>query len=238
MPIPWDQELDIPAPLRAPLIHSLQRFQMGERGDGAHLKRVANQIGQPGYAAAINLFVEEEQEHAALMAQVLDHLGAPLLERHWSDEGFRFLCRVTNLHQELLVLLVAELIAKRYFRVLRDATSNPVLQAVAAQILRDENGHIAFHCATLRPVLSALPSPLQVGLRAGWRLLFHGVCLPVVYDHRALLRAAGVSTYTFWRDCRALFETALVRIFTPLGDPHRARLNRRGGTPHAEESRL
>ncbi len=222
IPIPWDQDLIIRSPLRTPLIRSLQRFQMGERGDRAHLKRVAARIGQPAYATTINLFVEEEQEHAALMAQVLQRLNAPLLEQHWSDEGFRVLCRVANLHQELLVLLVAEIIAKRYFRVLRDATDNPVLRTVATQILQDEEGHVAFHCDTLRPVLAALPLPLRVSLRVGWRLLFHGVCLLVLYDHRTLLRAAGVSSYVFWRDCAVLFEAALLRIFTPISAAHTA----------------
>src|SRR5207244_3249905 len=106
------------------------------------------------YIAAIDLFVEEEQEHASLTGRVLRGLGAPLLERHWSDKAFRLLCFMSDLRMELMVILVAEVIAKRYFEILHDATNDPVLRATCAQIGHDEEGHIAFHCDSLRPAFS------------------------------------------------------------------------------------
>jgi bacterioferritin (cytochrome b1) len=211
--IPWERGVTVEPRLRSALVRSLQRFQMGERGDGAHLKRVAAALGDPAYARAIDLFVEEEQEHAELAARVLQALGAPLLESHWSDHCFRVICLMPNLRVELTVLLVAEIIAKRYFRALHDSTEDPVLRATCAQILRDEEAHIAFHADTLRPMLSSLPGPARLLARAAWRLFFACVCLVVVYDHRAFLRRSGVSLRAFQRDCLGIFDAVAWYVF-------------------------
>jgi hypothetical protein len=215
LPIPWEQGVQVEPALRAPLLRSLQRFQLGESGDGAHLKRVAAATGDRAYMVAVDLFVREEQEHAALMARVLAGLQAPLLDRHWSDGWFRLFCRMSGLHLELLVLLVAELIAKRYFRVVREGSRDPVLRAVCAQILHDEEAHIAFHCDMLQPVVATWPAGVRWAVRAGWQLFFRGVTLVILVDHRQLLRAARISPAAFWRDGGRLFDAAAARIFTP-----------------------
>src|SRR5436853_6547379 len=66
--IPWEREILVEPHLRAPLIRSLQRFQVGEQGDGLHLRAAAAATGDADYAYAIALFVAEEQEHARLLA--------------------------------------------------------------------------------------------------------------------------------------------------------------------------
>ena len=72
--IPWEQGVHVPAPLRSDLIRSLQRFQLGESGDGFFLRR--NASGQPmAYREALDFFIAEEQEHARLMGEVLDRIG-------------------------------------------------------------------------------------------------------------------------------------------------------------------
>jgi hypothetical protein len=213
--IPWDRGIKVPPQLRLPLIRSLQRFQMGERGEGEHLKKVSSDSGDPRYVAAIALFVEEEQRHAALMAGVLRSLGAPLIRDHWTNKCFRLICSMSGLYVELPVLLVAEIIAKRYFRLLHESMTDPVLRAVCAQIRHDEEGHIAFHTDTLRPKFSILPIFLRYLLRIAWRLFFAAVCMIVAYDHRRLLRAAGVSPTEFFRSCLCLFDATSRIVFTP-----------------------
>jgi hypothetical protein len=217
MIIPWELEVHVKQQLRVPLVRSLQRFQMGERGDGSHLKKVAATMNDDSYVAAISLFVEEEQGHADLMARVLHKLDAPLLKRHWSDGCFRFLCLVSGLRTELMVLLVAEVIAKGYFRGLYEATNDPVLRAVCAQIRQDEEGHIAFHADTLRSLLSTVPRPLRYVILPMWRLFFSGVCLIVAYDHRKLLRATGTPRRAFFVECGRIFDgvSRSVLVVTP-----------------------
>ena len=86
--IPWQQPDTIDPAVRLPLIRSLQRFAVGERGDGQHLRAHAAATGDPAYARTIDLFVQEEQEHARLLAQLLDRLGAPRLTWHYRTRQF------------------------------------------------------------------------------------------------------------------------------------------------------
>lgn len=214
--IPWEDGISVEPHLRAPLIASLQRFQVGEQGDGAHLQRVAATTGDHEYLAAIRLFIAEEQEHARLLARLLALLNAPLLTRHWSDGCFVLMRRIAGLRLELLVLLSAELIARPYYNALRNGTRDHVLQSVCAQILRDEAGHVAFQCDSLRRWFAPLPIVLQRIVRPAWWLFFQIVCLIVIWDHRAVLRAVGVPSAAFWRDCNCGFDTAAAQIFDPL----------------------
>lgn len=215
----WELPIKIDTHLRGPLIRSLQRFQLGESGDGTHLRRQAAKTGDPIYQAAIDLFIKEEQEHARLMAHVLQKLEAPLLDRHWSDGCFVLLRRLFGLHHELLVLLMPEMIAKRYFRALRDGLSDPVLRSVCAQILADEEGHVAFHVAFLQHALAALSLPARALLRGLWRLTFRGVCLAVILDHRSILRGTGVSPAAFWWDCGLIFDEVAAGILSYAPTP-------------------
>ncbi len=123
--IPWDRGIHVEPHLRAPLIASLQRFQIGETGEGNHLMKGARATGNEAYVAAMRLFIEEEHEHARLLAEILARLGAPLLEHHWSDGAFIVLRHVAGLRAELVVLLTVEMIAKCYYRTLRDGTQDP-----------------------------------------------------------------------------------------------------------------
>jgi hypothetical protein len=213
MEIPWERGIAVEPDLRVALIHSLRRFQVGEQGDGNHLKRGAAATGDPAYVATIALFIQEEQEHARLLARLLQGMDAQLLRKHWSDTCFIILRRLASLHLELLVLLIAELIAKRYYRALYEGIDDLVLKAAFAQILHDENGHVAFHCDYLRQAFSPLPAPVRFLICINWRLLFRGVCAIVMLDHRTVLRATHVSFGAFWRDCGSLFDEAAACIF-------------------------
>jgi hypothetical protein len=211
--ISWEHAIQIAPGLVPPLIRSLQRFQVGESGEGKHLRdQAATQ--DPNYQAAIDLFIKEEQEHARLMARVLQKLNAPLLKQHWSDGCFVLLRRLFGLHHELLVLLIPEIIAKRYFRALKDAFTDPILQSVFSQILRDEEGHLAFHVDFLQRALAPLSLAARAGLRGLWRLVFRAACLVVILDHRSILRGTGVSLTAFWWDCGLIFDEVAAGIFS------------------------
>src|SRR5262249_47102509 len=137
-----------------------------------------------------------------------------LLTRHWSDACFILLRRLFGLHHELLVLLIPEMIAKRYFRALRDGSPDPLVRDVCEQILRDEEGHVAFHIDYLQRALSRLSVPSRLVVRWLWRVLFRAACLVVIFDHRAILSAIGVSKAAFWWDCGLLFDEAAAGIFS------------------------
>jgi hypothetical protein len=217
--IPWHLKIEPEEKLRVPLIRSLQRFQIGESGEGRHLRAHAAGTGDAEYAAAIDLFIKEEQEHARLMAAILRRLRAPLLERHWSDGCFMYLRHVAGLKEQLLVLLLPEMIAKRHFRALHDGTEDPVLRSVFAQICHDEEGHLNFHIDTLQKLFTKWPWWRRAGLRAFWRVLFRASCVVVMWDHRAVLSAVGVSKSLFWWDCGLIFDEVAARIFSSAPKP-------------------
>jgi len=212
--VPWGTLPEIEAAVRGPLIRSLQRFQVGESGEGSHLRRRAATTNDPAYQACIELFIREEQEHARLMANFLQRLNAPLLTHHWSDACFIFLRHLFRLEHELLVLLVPEIIAKRYFRALHEGTNDPTLRAMCAQIMHDEQGHVAFHIEFLRQIISARPFWHRIGLLIVWKLLFQATCVAMIFDHRSILRALNIPFATFWLDCSLLFDEAAASIFS------------------------
>jgi hypothetical protein len=197
----------------------LQRFQIGESGEGRHLRAHAAGTGDADYEAAIDLFIKEEQEHARLMAAILRRFQAPLLQRHWSDGCFMFLRHVAGLKEQLLVLLLPEMIAKRHFRALHDGTADPVLKNVFAQICHDEEGHLNFHIDTLQQLFAEWPWWRRAAVRAFWRLLFRASCVVVIWDHRAVLSAVGVSKSLFWWDCGLIFDEVAARIFSSAPKP-------------------
>ena len=227
--IPWEQEIVIDPALRGPLARSLQRFQLGESGDGAHLKGLARLEGNSEYEEAIAMFVAEEQTHAALMARLLERLGSPLLKAHWSDHLFRTALLLSGLRSELMVIAVAEVVATRYFSLLYSSAGDPAVRAVCAQIMIDEEGHIAFQCDALQPTLSRLPTPARHALFLGWRLFFTLTCLAVSFDHRSLLRAVGKTPRAFRQECMETFEEVALHVFTPkAGEAVRNRGARQG----------
>lgn len=211
LPINWERGITAEQHLREPLIRSLQRFQVGEQGDGKHLRGAAAKTQDLAYQAAIDLFIQEEQEHSRLLARVIQGLGGNLLQHHWSDTCFVFLRRLLGLHLELLVLLVAEVIAQVYYKVLHDGTTDATLRDVCAQILHDEHGHVAFHCTYLRQFFARHSALVRWLIFQSWHLFFKLVCLIVIYDHRTVFHAIGVTPGRCWRDCMQTFDAT--RIF-------------------------
>jgi hypothetical protein len=211
--VPWSDRIDLPPEQVAAFVRSLQRFQVGESGEGRHLRAAANTTGDQDYIRVIDLFIREEQEHARLMGDVLKRIPAPLLISHWSDGCFVLLRRLFGLNQELMVLLVPEIIARRYFAALRDRIGHPTVTAVCEQILHDEEGHVAFHVEFLQRAFTGMSLPARVLLRAVWRALFRLALLVVVLDHRSLLRVCGVPASHFWWDCELMFDEVAAEIF-------------------------
>jgi hypothetical protein len=214
-PIPWETGVNVPTHVRKAFVHSLQKFQIGESGEGRHLRRLSAATGDAQYAAAMELFIREEQGHAELMAGILTRLNAPLLTSDWTDNCFMFMRHMPGLHTELLVVLLPEMIARVYFDVLRRSFSSPALEAVFTQIVQDEEGHLAFHADFLNHALSKMSFPRRIALQIAWHFVFRAVCLVVYYDHGPLLRGIGMSAKEFWRECGGVFDEVAAKIFSP-----------------------
>ncbi|CAL9532332.1 ferritin-like domain-containing protein [Streptomyces sp. enrichment culture] len=193
----------------------IQRFQVGEDGDGANLVGKADRAGDADYARAVRLFVAEEQNHARLLARLLAAAGAPTLRGHWSDAVFVRLRRLMGLRTELLVLMVAEVVALRYYRALRDGTTDPLTTEVAGRILADEERHVPFHCDRLHASLAGLPRPLRRPVMALWRLLLLAAAVVVAAGHGRALRRLGPGRRRFVSDVLASSAGVVTAVLTP-----------------------
>ncbi len=174
------------ARLHPDVVRSVQRFQVGESGDGANLIAKA---GGGTYGVAVRLFVAEEQNHARMLEHLLRAAGQATISSHWTDVVFVRLRRALGPRLELMVLLIAETVALRYYRALRDGCRDPLTAEVADRILHDEERHVPFHQARLGRV--SRPA------RVFWWLLFVGAVVTVAHDHAAGLRQLGVGPWQF-----------------------------------------
>jgi hypothetical protein len=197
------------------IVRSLQRFQVGEGSDGRVLIAKAAAAGDAEYTAAIALFVAEEQNHARLLGCLLAAAGEPVIEGHWSDALFRRLRRSLGLRMELMVLLVAEVVAIPYYRAVRDGADDPLTAAVADRILADEVRHVPFHCDRLHASF-AEPSPIvRAVATAGWWIVATGATLVVLYDHGEALSRLGTSRRRFAGEVATRFGDAVRRVRAP-----------------------
>jgi len=209
---------------RAALARSIERFELGESGDGQCLRRLAGQTGDAAYARAIELFVAEEGQHAQWLGILRERFGGARLESHWSDRAFVALRHIGGLRREICVLLTAELIALTYYRVLALAYEDPVLAAACDRILLDERGHVAFHRATLSREFARMPAPARSAAVLSWRVFVAAVASVVAWDHREVLARAGVSHAEFAGEVR-LRARRLARVLrSPLAAPEPAAL--------------
>ncbi|MEU9833436.1 ferritin-like domain-containing protein [Streptosporangium sp. NPDC048047] len=215
------------------MLRSLQRFQVGEDGDGANLTAKAAEAGDEVYAEAVRLFVAEERDHARMLAALLAAAGAPTIAGHWSDVVFVRLRRVLGLRLELMVLMVAEVVALRYYRAVRDGSRDRLASDVAGRILADELRHVPFHRDRLRESFRPLPGAVRVAARLAWWTLTLGACAVVVWDHGPALRRLGVTRTAFAADVTGLFATVTGEVFGAGGRPRR-----RGPVPPAGSHRV
>ena len=146
--IPWSNEATLTPQEHAALTKSIQTFQLGESGEGKHIKACATawiQLGgDAGYLTALTLFLREEHRHSSMLGQFLAQEGQPLLERQWSDNCFRFLRHLAGLRTSISVLVTAEILAQVYYLALFRATDSPSLRTICKRVMRDECAHVLF----------------------------------------------------------------------------------------------
>ena len=198
-----------PSPLtteeRALLAASLSHFQLGESGGGNHLfAAAARQVGEDcAYVAALQLFVDEEGEHARLLQGLVERFGGRLVARHWTHLLFRTARRALGLNFEIQVLLIAELVGTAYYRILQRRARDPILDQVCLRILADEAQHVAFHLDHLRDIHAALLPAERTAWTLQFQLLFTAALHVAWIDHRTALGSGGASRREFIETARS-----------------------------------
>lgn len=207
----------LPEHIRRPLARSIAIFQLGESGGGTRLRRYARKIAPleqfRGYMRAMDLFVAEEQGHAALLGQLVDHLRGTRLQKQWTNSIFRTLRVLVNIEFNIQVLLTAELIAEVYFGNLYLRVNDPAVRLVSRKLLSDEMKHLVFQREFLAERLATL-SPLMQRL---WRWQFqvvHRVTTWVVaWDHADCFRAIGLPPTDFRKHATAAIARFSARLW-------------------------
>ncbi len=197
----WDDPHQLSLTQKRAVSASLQTFQRGEGTGGDHLLALADQLGDADYAAAMRLFIQEEEGHAEMLGQFMDRQGIPRLQTHWMHEVFRWLGRPLGLVHMVRVILTAEVVATVYYRALYQATFSGLLQQICRRILLDEEMHLIYHCLAVRQL-----SPKRNWLSAWfwqqfYRVFMAGTALAVYATCRRALRSGG---YGLGRFCTAI----------------------------------
>jgi len=212
--VPWERAVKLTESERTTICSSVQEFQLGEQSEGRHLKRAARDYaqrsGDAAYSRAVELFIREEQHHAALLGRFMDLAGIERVRHTFVDSVFRRLRRFAGLETSICVLLTAEVIAKVYYRALLAATASAALRAICRRILQDEAHHVEFQSERLA-ILRRNRSRWRIAAAvAAQRLLFAGSVAVVWLRHRPVLRSGNDSFPACWRDCHREFRESLV----------------------------
>jgi hypothetical protein len=163
-----------------------------------------------------------------MLRLLLASAGAPTIADHWSDTVFVALRRMLGLKLELMTLMLAEVIALRYYQALHDGSAHPLLTEVSGRILLDEQRHVPFHCQRLHADLAHLHPALRGLVAVGWWLLMAGVTTVVVLNHGSALREVGVGRTRFATEAARIFRTVVREV---LGRRRAASPLPTGGSP-------
>ncbi|MCE0484286.1 MAG: ferritin-like domain-containing protein [Methylacidiphilales bacterium] len=187
----WQLPCHVPDDLRKVIALSLSHFQLGETGGGTFLLCEAARETDADDLAALTLFVREEQEHARLLARMVQRLGGALICRHWTHRLFKLARRAGGFRFEIQMLLTAEIVGTAYYELVNAGTNDTPLNDALGLMLRDEARHVAFHLDRLRLRWKTY-LPFE---RALWSLQFQALVLLAVriawLDHGRCLRVLG-----------------------------------------------
>jgi hypothetical protein len=187
---------EVPAELRAPLVASLGRFQLGESAGGrihGEVNAHPDPVLDAAWRRSIQLYIEEEWRHARELGMVIEILGGELQTAHWTNGAFTACRRVLGLRTKMLTLAIAEVVGIVYYRALARGVGSPELATSLERIASEEGKHLDFQAAFFERAVAR--SPLRVGYRAFLGLQMLGIFIAalgvLLVDHGRVLRAVG-----------------------------------------------
>jgi len=202
---------------------SIATFQLGEQSQGNSLLRAARRFARthdiPALVRITELFIREEQRHAALLQGFMDDHLIPPKATHWTDRVFRRVRRLAGLELYLHVLITAELIGIVYYRALESATGCERLQVLCRTLVCDELAHVGFESHLLLALRARRAVPLRALMRLTHRAFLAGTAAVVWLTHREVLRHCGHDPRSFLRQCLAQYSFYLEPAHVTLASP-------------------
>jgi hypothetical protein len=184
---------------------SIARFQLGEQSGGRTFLQAAHRFARghriPALVPIVELFIREEQRHAALLRTFMEDHHIALQRSDWTDRVFRLLRRLAGLELYMNILISAELIGIVYYRALEAATDCPRLIVLCRGLVSDELAHVGFESQLLLALRAGRSAPARVLERLAHRAFFACIAGVVWLTHRSVLRQGGYGARSFLRAC-------------------------------------
>ena len=199
---------------------SIAAFQLGEYSEGKHLMRAAQAFA----ARTVNdrlvritrLFINEEQNHALVLARFMNAQGLPLSRRNWTDDVFRFLRKPVGFELSITVLITAEIISLVYYKALNASTGSSNLKRICTKILADESMHVAYETELIHLIRNGHGSLHRYCVSTFHALLFLGTTFVVYFEHRSVLNRGGYGLNGF---AAAAWSEFALRFLAPKTRP-------------------
>ncbi len=189
---------------------SLAVFQVGEQCEGRSLLHSAWRYAPTHKAGSlvriVELFIHEQQRHAALLHTFMEDHALPTRRTHWTDFVFCCLRRAGGFEYRLNLFVTVELIASVYYRALEVATGCQRLKVLCRTLVADELTHIGLQSQLLLTTRAKKSWLARVGVRLLHRGFFAATACVVYVTHRRVLRAAGYSLDSFLRACSTQYS--------------------------------
>jgi hypothetical protein len=202
---------------------SIATFQLGEQSEGRTLLRAVQRFADlrriPALVRVVELFIREEQRHAALLRTFMRDHDIPLKRSDWTDRVFRLLRRLAGLELYIYVLISAELIGIVYYRALEAATDCRRLRALCRVLVSDELAHVGFESQLLLALRADRATPVRALMRLGHRALIASTAIVVWFTHRPVLRQGGFGMRSFLRACLSQYAFYLESVDVTLASP-------------------
>jgi hypothetical protein len=187
------------------IANSIATFQLGEQSEGRTLLRAAQRFAHewriPALVRIVELFIGEEQRHAALLRTLMEDHHIALKSTDWTDRVFRLVRRLAGLELYLYILIGAELIGIVYYRALEAATDCQRLMVLCRGLVSDELAHVGFESQLLLALRGDRAAPVQALMRLAHRAFIAGTAGVVWMMHRSVLRQGGYGARSFLRGC-------------------------------------
>jgi hypothetical protein len=235
----WSLPIKIRGRALPPLVRSLEQFQLGDGGGPASLiawdaERFRGR--SPELRAIVDFWFAEEREHARLLGCAVDRFGGKRITSHWSFTAFCQCRRALGVGFELQVLLLTEIVSTAYYRVMWRHCEDPAVRAMCKRILRDEAGHVAFHCDRLAAE-GRWPRGWGGSLWTAQFWLFgHAAATMLWINHGNCLTTLGGTRAEYYREVRrelARFLASLAKRCRYGSSLHKAVANLQGEPSYA-----
>ncbi len=194
--INWQQSATVTKKELAPILNSLQAWQLGESSDGKNLLKAsssyAERIEDPFYIKAVKLFIKEEQKHGNNLGMYLDMIEQPRIKNDWGDSLFRKVRYLNNsMEWWTLAVISVECTAQIFYQSLKDATQCKLLKEICDDILIDEIPHIQFQQERLSVIFQSKNMFARKMSFHFYKYFFLATSIVVWMAHRKLFKAGG-----------------------------------------------